>query len=307
MSIGIAMAADAADAAELMRQADIAMYLAKGQGKGRFERYSPRLQDSLTSRLALRASLERAIAEEQFVLVYQPIRRLADDGNAGVEALMRWNHPDRGLVAPGEFIPVAEQSGLIVPMGAWALRTACRQMRAWLDEGASRDAYVSVNVSPVQLAREGFADTVRATLQQTGLPPANLVVEITESALIDFETAISVLEEIRGLGVRIAIDDFGTGYSAMSYLARFPIDILKIDRSFVAAMGRDRQSASLIRTIISLAQNLHLTTVAEGIEEASQLAELRRLGCDLGQGYLLSVPQPPEAIGGRLLEGRKAA
>ncbi len=303
LSVGIAMVTDAADATEVLRQADIAMYLAKGQGKGRFERFSPSLQAKLTSGVALRASLERAIAQGQFLLLYQPIERLGRRAHSGVEALVRWNHADRGLVPPDEFIPVAEQTGLIVPLGAWILETACRQMRAWLDAGARRDSYVSVNVSPVQLARDGFAATVRATLERTRLPPSSLVIEITESALVDFESALAVLREIRELGVRIAVDDFGTGYSAMSYLARFPIDILKIDRSFVAAMGRDSQSVSLVRTIIALAQSLRLETVAEGIEEVAQLTELERLGCRFGQGFMFSRPLSAEDASAFMLPG----
>jgi diguanylate cyclase (GGDEF)-like protein len=306
ISIGIAMVTGGVEAAELMRQADIAMYLAKSQGKGRCERFEPRMESGIVNRMALRADLERALAEHEFFLVYQPIQHLDGQVIAAVEALVRWNHPERGVVPPSEFISLAEQTGLIVPLGQWVLETACAQMRGWLDAGARADARISINVSPIQLAHPGFVDRVRAALAETRLPAANVVLEITESALVEFDSALGVLDELRRLGLQIALDDFGTGYSAMSYLARFPIDILKIDRSFVSAMSHDPQSASLVRTIIGLAQNLQLTTVAEGIEEDAQLLELQRLGCPFGQGFMLHRPLMAEIAGPLLVANSRA-
>jgi diguanylate cyclase (GGDEF)-like protein len=298
VSIGVAFGADAGEAAELMRNADIAMYLAKSQGKGRYELFHPSMQASVVNRLALRANLERAIEQNEFVLQYQPIQALASDEVVGVEALIRWRHPDRGFVPPNEFIPLAEQTGLIVPLGRWVLETACQQLRVWLEAGADPATTMSVNVSPVQLADPGFVPGVAAVLDRSGLRASNLVLELTEGALIDADGANRVLSELKSLGVRLAVDDFGTGYSAMSYLGRFPIDILKIDRSFVSAIGRNEREAALVSTIIRLAANLRLDTVAEGIEDAGQLDELRHLGCDFGQGYLLGRPLDAEVVTG---------
>jgi diguanylate cyclase (GGDEF)-like protein len=295
-SIGVALGAGAAEASDVLRNADIAMYLAKSQGKGRFELFHPGMHASVVNRLALRASLERAIEESEFELQYQPILALASDEITSVEALVRWKHPDRGTIPPGEFIPLAEQVGLIVPLGRWVLNTACGQLRDWIDRGASADLKMSVNVSPIQLADPMFVGDVRKALAVSGIRPANLILELTEGALIDAERANRVLRELKALGIRLAVDDFGTGYSAMSYLGRFPIDILKIDRSFVTAMGRDTREATLVSTIVRLAGNLDLETVAEGIEDASQLDELRLLGCDFGQGYLLGRPVDPAVM-----------
>jgi diguanylate cyclase (GGDEF)-like protein len=297
VSIGVALGAGAIDPAELMRNADIAMYLAKSQGKGRYELFHPGMQASVVNRLALRASLERAIEKQEFALQYQPIKALSSDQIVGVEALVRWHHPDRGQIPPGEFIPLAEQVGLIVPLGRWVLRTACRQLRVWLDDGAAATLSMSVNVSPVQLADPEFVRHVREAIADAGIVPTNLVLELTEGALIDADGPNRVLGELKALGIRLAVDDFGTGYSAMSYLGRFPIDILKIDRSFVSAIGRDEREAALVSTIIRLASNLQLDTVAEGIEDLSQLDELRGLGCEFGQGYLLGRPLDPGVAG----------
>ena len=300
VSIGIAMGADGATAADLMQDADIAMYLAKADGKARSRRFGHGMRAQVAERVAFQVDLAEAIDRGALRLVYQPIVSLDAQATVGAEALLRWDHPQRGAVPPLVFVPLAEQTGLIVPLGRWVLATACRQMCAWLDHGAAADAQISVNVSPVQLVHPGFVDDVRAVLGETGLAPANLMLEITESALVDPDRAGRVLLELRDLGVRIAVDDFGTGYSAMSYLATFPIDVLKIDRSFIEAMARDRQGPALVTTIVHLARNLQLDTVAEGIEDETQLRSLVAMGCRFGQGYLLGRPMDAEAVGAML-------
>jgi diguanylate cyclase (GGDEF)-like protein len=303
ISIGVALGGDVATAAELMRDADIAMYLAKGGGKGRFERFNPEMRSRVAERMALQTDLGLALERDELALVYQPISSLGADGVIGgegvigTEALLRWHHPTRGLVGPSDFIPLAEQCGLIHPIGRWVLATAARQVRQWLDQGASPDIHVSVNVSAVQLSAAGFAQDVDAIVRAAGISPRHVMLELTESALVDADTASVVLTHLKRLGFRIAIDDFGTGYSAMSYLASFPIDVLKIDRSFVTRMAADEQGRSLVKTILGLARNLDLETIAEGIEEAEQLRELTRMGCRFGQGYLLGRPVEPAEIG----------
>ncbi|MEW6225376.1 MAG: bifunctional diguanylate cyclase/phosphodiesterase [Chloroflexota bacterium] len=300
VSIGIATSADGATAADLMQDADIAMYLAKGDGKARARHFAHGMRAEVAERVAFQADLADAIERDALRLVYQPIVSLDARATVGAEALLRWDHPKRGVVPPLVFVPLAEQTGLIVPLGRWVLATACRQMRSWLDHGAAADAQISVNVSPVQLVHPGFVGDIRAVLGETGLAPANLMLEITESALVDPDQAGLVLFELRELGVRIAVDDFGTGYSAMSYLATFPIDVLKIDRSFIEAMGADQQGPALVTTIVHLARNLQLDTIAEGIEEEAQLRSLVAMGCRFGQGYLLGRPMDAEVVGAML-------
>ena len=277
------------------------MYLAKEGGKGRAERFQPGMQATIARRFALKADLARALDEGQFVLAYQPIANIGTDRLVGVEALVRWHHPTRGVIPPLEFISVAEQTGIMEPLGRWILETACRQMRIWLDAGAPTDTHMSVNVSPRQLAHPEFAADVRGILVRTNLPPRNLILEITEGVLLDPDIALSVLVQLKALGLRIAIDDFGTGYSAMSYLARFPIDILKIDRSFVNAIGREAHGDSVVQTILSLARSFNLETIAEGIEDGDQLKALQQLGCVFGQGFLLGHPVDADELGRRLL------
>jgi diguanylate cyclase len=297
MSIGVAMGTDAAGADELMQAADIAMYLAKTEGKGRAERFRPELRDRVVDRMELQNDLGLAIERNQLSLVYQPIASLESDGIVALEALLRWEHPERGAITPSEFIPLAERTGLIVEIGRWVLVTACRQMRAWLDAGAPRDTHVSVNVSAVQVGADGFVAEALEILWQTGISPRNVMIELTESALVDATLATQVLSDLKKHGFRIAIDDFGTGYSAMSYLTSFPIDVLKIDRSFVNRMSADEQGRLMVQTILRLARNLELDTVAEGIEDASQLAELASYGCRFGQGYLLGRPTAASSAG----------
>jgi EAL domain-containing protein (putative c-di-GMP-specific phosphodiesterase class I) len=280
------------------------MYLAKEGGKGRAERFQPGMQATITNRFALKADLARALEGHQFVLAYQPIANIGTDRLVGVEALVRWHHPTRGVIQPLEFISVAEQTGMMEPLGRWILETACRQMRTWLDAGAPADTHMAVNVSPRQLAHPEFAADVRDILARSNLPARNLILEITEGVLLDPDIALTVLVQLKALGLRIAIDDFGTGYSAMSYLARFPIDILKIDRSFISAIGRETHGDSVVQTILSLAQSFNLETIAEGIEDGDQLNALRQLGCVFGQGFLLGHPVDADELERRLLPSR---
>jgi diguanylate cyclase (GGDEF)-like protein/PAS domain S-box-containing protein len=278
-SIGVAISAGARQTSdELLRNADVSMYMAKGSGKNRIELFEPSMHAAATARLALKVDLERAVGRAEFFLVYQPVMDLRTLEMTGVEALLRWEHPERGTVNPAEFIPVAEDTGLIVPLGRWVLEEACRQALAWDDLAAPRRLTMNVNVSGRQVVEPGFVDEVAGILASTGLDPSRLVLEFTEGVLMgDTSATVATATELKGLGVRLAIDDFGTGYSSLSYLRRFPIDILKIDRSFVASMASGLDHAALVRSIVTLGQTLHLETVAEGIEAADQLAALQVL------------------------------
>jgi diguanylate cyclase (GGDEF)-like protein/PAS domain S-box-containing protein len=296
-SIGIALSEEADRrentsewGAELLRNADTAMYEAKRHGKNCFAMFETSLHRAALRRLDEKASLQQALARREFVLHYQPIVALQDGGIAGMEALVRWEHPERGLVPPLDFVPLAEETGLIVPLGCWVLQEACRQAARWSAERPGERLPMSVNVSGKQLQQPSFVDDVRRALTASGLAPQTLVLEITESALIeDTDANLDRLHELRELGVRLAIDDFGTGYSALSYLRRFPVDMIKIDRSFVRSMSTP-QEAALVEGIITLARGLELPVVAEGIEEDGQLSALRELRCALGQGYLFARP-----------------
>jgi len=293
-------------APELLRNADLAMYRAKAQGKGRYEVFEPEMHAAVLDRLALEGDLRHALEQNEFRLVYQPIVELTTGHVIGVEALVRWDHPRRGVVPPLSFIPLAEDTGLIVPLGRWILEEACRQAAVWnqRSENLSSDGdgpSVSVNISGRQLQHERFVDDVATVLRDSGLPPDRLVLEITEGVIMQ-ETAVTLetLRALKALGVRLAIDDFGTGYSSLSYLQRFPVDILKIDKAFVDGVCRGGNDAALARTIIALGNMLHLHTVAEGIELAQQRSELRALGCDLGQGYLFARPLAAADVDGML-------
>ena len=288
-SIGIAISpAGAEGAAELLQAADVAMYSAKARGKGRFEVYEPALQTAMIERLERTADLQRAVDEHEFVVYYQPIVSL--DGGAainGVEALVRWRHPERGLLLPKEFIPLAEETGLIIPLGRWVLREACAQARQWqLRYKISDSFHMSVNISARHFQHDGLVRDVADALAAGGLDPGSLVLEITESVLVqDADSVIARMLELKLLGVAFAIDDFGTGYSSLSYLKRFPIDILKVDKSFVDDVGESAESGALAETIVQLGNTLHLQTVAEGIEHVQQVEGLRSLGCQFGQGF----------------------
>jgi diguanylate cyclase (GGDEF)-like protein/PAS domain S-box-containing protein len=292
-SIGISLldGASPAGADELIRDADAAMYIAKRDGKGGYRLFEPEMHAGVLARLELRADLQRALENGQFELHYQPIVRLADGGVAGMEALLRWHHPERGLVAPGDFIPFAEETGLIVPIGRWVLRQACRQavavQRLWT-EGSQ--LYMCVNLSVKQLQHSDVISDVEDALNESGLQPELLTLEITESMLIDDpDIAVVKLKELRALGVRVAMDDFGTGYSSLSYLSRFPVDVIKMDRSFLRPEAT-REAVDLSSAVVALGSSLALEVVAEGIELDEQLSRLRDLGCELGQGFHFAHP-----------------
>ena len=290
-SIGIATTRSHGHTAdEVLRNADVAMYTAKTNGKNRLEVFEPGMHTAVLTRLALKVDLERALERGEFTLVYQPIVRLGVGRLSGVEALLRWQHRDRGTVGPAEFIPVAEETGLILPLGRWVLEHACAQAASW-NKISPRPITMSVNVSGRQLQQPAFAADVAAVLASTGLAPELLTLELTESVLMqDAEAATAMLVDLKSLGVRLAIDDFGTGYSSLNYLRRFPIDELKIDRSFVAGLDDGPTQSAVVLSILRLSETLHLETVAEGIEESSQLAVLRDLGADFGQGYFFAYP-----------------
>ena len=296
-SVGVAASTSSGQTADdLLRDADVSMYTAKSNGKNRVEVFVPSMHEAALARLALKGDLERALERNEFALVYQPIMNLETGRIAGVEALLRWHHPRRGTVGPTDFIPVAEETGLIVPLGRWVLEQACQQARAW-DGETSKRLTMSVNVSARQIQEPGYVAEVAQVLAATGLAPERLTLELTESVLMqDVEATATTLGSLKALGIRLAIDDFGTGYSSLSYLRRFPIDELKIDRSFVATMNAGPDQSALVRSILKLGETLHLETVAEGIEEADQLAELQTLGAGLGQGYYFAKPLTPDAV-----------
>jgi diguanylate cyclase (GGDEF)-like protein/PAS domain S-box-containing protein len=301
-SVGVAVSASKdQEADELLRDADLSMYMAKTNGKNRLEVFQPSMHTAALARLALKGDLERAMERGEFTVLYQPIMRLGSGQISGVEALLRWQHPRRGVVGPVEFIPLAEETGLIVPLGRWVLEQACRQAQAWDALGGVR-VTMSVNVSGRQVQEADFVDSVAAVLRETRLEPQRLTLEFTESVLMqDAAMAADKLTELKRLGVRLAIDDFGTGYSSLSYLRRFPMDILKLDGSFVAGMASGSEQAALVRSILKLGETLHLETVAEGIEEPAQLSKLQALGADLGQGYYFARPLQADAVSALLV------
>jgi diguanylate cyclase (GGDEF)-like protein/PAS domain S-box-containing protein len=289
-SVGLAFGNDEIRTAnELLRNADVAMYTAKNRGKGRVERFETSMHAAVLSRLELKADLERAITHDEFRLRYQPTFDLHDGRLSGFEALLRWRHPTRGEIFPNDFIGLAEETGLIVPIGTWVLEQACAQARAWVDAGCD-DLVLSVNLSARQLREPDIVAWVRNALAKADLAPARLMLELTESSLMQDDEGR--LHAIRALGVTLALDDFGTGYSSLSYLSRFPIDVLKIDRSFTSELGEVEDSA-LVRSVIQLASAMDMRTVAEGIERPEQLARVTALGCDFAQGYLLGRPMDP--------------
>jgi diguanylate cyclase (GGDEF)-like protein len=290
-------------AEELLRNADVAMYIAKEAGKGRYQIFESEMHDTALRRLEMKADLQRAVDNAEFVLHYQPVIKLATDEIEGLEALVRWRHPVRGLVQPLDFIPLAEETGLIVPIGAWVLREACSQARELHDRHPGRSpVHVAVNLSARQLQRHEIVDEIAVTLSETGLEPNHLVLEITESIMMqDMSLSIQRLTELKELGVQLAVDDFGTGYSSLNYIRRFPVDILKVDKSFVDGVNEVGEESALTAAIIELAGILKLRPVAEGIERADQLAKLLELGCELGQGYYFSKPVPIEEIDELLL------
>jgi diguanylate cyclase (GGDEF)-like protein/PAS domain S-box-containing protein len=304
-SIGVATSRDATGPTELLRHADLALYLAKGAGKGTWQRYRSDLHTAMVERLELRAALHEAVDGDQFVLQYQPIVDLAAGNVIGVESLVRWQHPVRGLLPPHMFVELAEESGAIVEIGAWVLRESLRQFALWQAERPdSALHYVSVNVSARQFRMPGFVEQVRRALADNGARPQWLLLEITESLVLrDAEQVWADLRVLRELGVRIAIDDFGTGYSSLSYLRQMPVDVLKIDKSFIDDVLAGRQQRALVNAIVTLARNLDLAVVAEGIEDAAQRTLLQRMGCPHGQGYLFARPVWPQEIPGLVTAG----
>ena len=298
-SIGIAQhTREDQSADELLRNADVAMYAAKAAGKDRLVVFEADLHDATIGRHQLKADLYVAIERGEFVLEYQPIIDLRSGKTSGVEALVRWLHPRRGLVQPVDFIPLAEESGLIVPLGRWVLEEACRQARAWQQLPGAEDLSVSVNLSGRQVEDAGLVEDVQRAVVASGLEPSMLTLEITESVLMrDVAVATATLRALKGLGVRLAIDDFGTGYSSLASLREFPVDVLKIDRSFVATLHTSDAERALVQSIVSLGGTLRLETVAEGIEQRGQVEELLSFGTRLGQGYFFARPLPPAEVG----------
>jgi diguanylate cyclase (GGDEF)-like protein/PAS domain S-box-containing protein len=305
-SIGVAMyPADGADADTLMRNADAAMYYAKDSGRANYQFFTQHLNVAAQQRVTIESELRRGLERGEFTLAYQPVFATGSGELVSMEALLRWNHPERGLVPPGEFIAVAEEAGLIHGLGEWVLDEACAQMKRWHDAG--HPLRVSVNVSAQQLRRKGFHEKLRDILVKHETSPRLLELEITESLIVeDSGEALKTLNLINQLGVRLAVDDFGTGYSGLAYLKRFPIDTVKIDQSFIRDVSDDPDDAAIVRAIVGMARSLKLSVVAEGVETAEQLAFLRSLGCDLVQGYFLGRPMSPEGMAGLLAKSDRS-
>ncbi|PSO34208.1 PAS-domain containing protein [Bradyrhizobium sp. MOS002] len=292
VSVGIAIAPDhGLDADELMKCADLALYQAKAKGRGAYRLFEPEMEEEARSRHALERDLRGALEGREFHLAFQPQVRLDTTELTGFEALLRWKHPSRGLVSPAEFIPIAEENGLIVPIGEWVLRTACATAATW------PDLTVAVNLSPVQFRSRGLVTMVTSALAEAGLPPNRLELEVTETALLDdSEATIEILHQLRALGVRVSLDDFGIGYSSLSYLRKFPFDRIKIDRSFVGTLGESPESVAIVRTIASLGSVLGVETTAEGVETIEQLDFVRECGCTAVQGYYFGKPSPAAEV-----------
>ncbi len=306
-SVGISLyPQDGHDVATLQRNADTAMYQAKAEGRGTFRFFAESMNRAILERLELESALRQATADSAFELAYQPQVRLNDGAVIGMEALLRWEHPEKGPIGPDRFIPVAEESGLIVAIGEWVLRTACGQFRRWLDEGLAPDRF-SVNLSARQFRDSGLKDKVQDALKANDLEPHHLELELTESCVMENpEASIAILSELKAMGVQVAVDDFGIAYSSLSYLKRLPVDRLKIDRSFVRDIPQDSDDAAITETIISMAHNLGLQVIAEGVETREQLEFLQGKGCDEIQGFLFSRPLNSQSIGELLRQERRA-
>ncbi|MFZ5817875.1 MAG: putative bifunctional diguanylate cyclase/phosphodiesterase [Bacillota bacterium] len=306
-SIGIAQnCQDCCTPSLIMRHADLALYRAKESGKGAYAIFDRQMAEEVNRRLQVEQEMRRGLEAAEFLVHYQPLVDLASGTTRGLEALVRWNHPERGLLRPHEFIQLAEESRLILPLGDQVLRIACRDMQRWHAEGLlPSGSYLSVNISPRQILSYQLLKTLPEALAESGLPPGMLQLEITESVLMgDQEVARAVMAEIRALGVRFALDDFGTGYSSLSYLQRFSIDTLKIDRSFVAGIGAEPYSEAITRSIVAMGRHLSLAVTAEGVESEGQARFLLEAGCPEGQGYLYARPLPPEQVADWLREHR---
>jgi diguanylate cyclase (GGDEF)-like protein/PAS domain S-box-containing protein len=308
-SVGIAVARpagrDSVDAELLIRDADAAMYRAKERGRGRCEMFDAEMRARAVRRLETERELRGALERDEFELHYQPLVALGSGEIVGLEALVRWNHPERGVLDPSQFVSIAEESGLIEPIGRWVQETACRQALGWHAlQPDRRPLDISVNLSARQVAHRDLADSVREILVRTGLEPVNLRLEVTESVLVEESaSATATLAALSELGVRLVLDDFGTGYSSLAYLNRFPFDALKIDRSFVDGLGVEQERTAIVEAVIGMARALSLDAIAEGVENETQLAELRRLGCDYAQGHLFSRPLAPQKVTALLREG----
>ncbi len=292
-SIGIATTATALESPEeLLRNADVAMYMSKSNGKNRYTIFQTEMHEALVRRVQLEADMRCGIEKKHFEVFYQPIVDLQSDQIMGMEALVRWNHPKLGLISPLDFIPLAEDTGLIVPLGQWILEEACLQAREWQTKyGYGEQLSITVNIASRQFQDDSLLQTVQAVLAKSGLPPRSLILEITEGTmLMNTEATIQKLTELKSSGIRLAIDDFGTGYSSLSYLQRFPVDILKIDKSFIDKIAQGREGSAVAKAIITMSDTLHLKTIAEGIENLNQQTELQNLGCELGQGYHFAKP-----------------
>jgi diguanylate cyclase (GGDEF)-like protein len=306
VSIGIVDSASAYGLPDYMlRSADMAMYRAKASGKARYEMFDRRMHAHALARLQTETDLRRALERGEFAVHYQPVISLRDGRICGMEALLRWNHPERGLIAPGEFIPVAEETGLIIPIGRWVLEAACKQLRAWHEHQLPGDPLsVGVNLSVKQIAQSDLVEHVGQVLRDTGIPPRCLKLEVTESVIVENPKAASdVLSELKSLGIELHMDDFGTGYSSLSYITQLPIDAIKIDRSFVNEIDAMDRHFQLVKTIITLAQGLDLDAVAEGVTTKAQLTALRELGCEFAQGFYFSPAVEPGAATALLLNG----
>ena len=295
VSVGIALSGDeTSDAGELIKQADLALYRAKEEGRGVFRFFEAEMNERLQARLRMERDLRKALSNGEFELYYQPVVGLDQNKITGVEALVRWHHPERGIVSPGEFIPLVEEIGLASPLGSWVINQACRDAANWPDE-----IKVAVNVSAAQFRKPGLVNTVANALVRTGLEASRLEIEITETALLeDSETTIRILDQLRVLGVRIAMDDFGTGYASLSYLQKFPFDRIKIDRSFIDEINKDGNAGEIVKAVISLSKGLGMATTAEGIETREQFETVSAEGCTDIQGFLISRPRPRGEIEG---------
>ncbi len=305
-SIGISIyPADGQDTATLLKNADAAMHHAKDEGRNNFQYYTGKMNATVLQRLKLETELRRALEREEFLLYYQPKVDMDSRKIVGVEALLRWKNPERGLVAPGEFIPLLEDTGLILPVGEWVLRAACKQARAWLAAGV-KNVHIAVNLSALQFKQPDFAGLVLSILEENGLDPAlgAIELELTESLLMDdAEAAVETLTRLHASGIQFSIDDFGTGYSSLTYLKRFPISSLKIDRSFVNDLSRNKEDEAIVAAIIALGHSLGLKVIAEGVETEMQHAQLHKNGCDEMQGFLFSRPLPATEITSLLQKG----
>jgi EAL domain-containing protein (putative c-di-GMP-specific phosphodiesterase class I) len=305
-SVGISLyPRDGKDSEALIRAADIAMYQAKTDGGDAFHFFAPEMNQRVMETLNIEADLRLALERREFILHFQPKVDLTSGRISGCEALVRWQHPDKGMIPPGAFISIAEDTGLIVPLGAWVLRETCARARLWQQQGLPT-IVVSANLSARQFHQTGIVETVRQALTETGLAPEYLELELTESMIMrNPDQAAETMRQLKGLGVHLALDDFGTGYSSLNYLRRFPVDSLKIDRTFISDVAVDASSAAVATSVVAIAHSLGLKAIAEGVETDEQLEFLRNCRCDAFQGYFFSKPLPPEEFAELLREGKR--